>query len=138
MDPFEDTRLRSEELLWAFTLDVLLLKRVCVLAWDPRYSNTVNASLFFFFFVFSRFRSNRLLFSRICWLFHCKQCICALFTDLQIPLFIIFSLKMGLTVLFTHLKNISLQYFQFQFSVSVKISSIQTDPKYKYDRFVGK
>ena len=40
-----------------------------------------------------------------------------------------FLLKMGPTVLFTYLKNISLQCFQFQFSVSAKISSIQTDPK---------
>ena len=39
-----------------------------------------------------------------------------------------FSLKMGLTVLFTHLKNILLQYFQFQFLISTKINSIQTDP----------
>ena len=43
-----------------------------------------------------------------------------------------FSLKMGPTVLFTHLKIISLQCFQFQFSVSAKISSIQTDPKCVY------
>ena len=35
---------------------------------------------------------------------------------------------MGLTILFIHLKIILLQYFQFQFSVSAKISSIQTDP----------
>ena len=40
-----------------------------------------------------------------------------------------FSLKMGLATLFTHLKIILLQCFQFQFSVSVTISSIQTDPK---------
>ena len=39
-----------------------------------------------------------------------------------------FSLKMGPTALFKHLKIILLQYFQFQFSVSAKISSIQTDP----------
>ena len=39
-----------------------------------------------------------------------------------------FSLKMGPTILFTHLKIILLQCFQFQFSVSVKISSIQMDP----------
>ena len=37
-----------------------------------------------------------------------------------------FLLKIGPTVLFTHLKIISLQYFQFQFSVSGQISSIQT------------
>ena len=39
-----------------------------------------------------------------------------------------FSLKIGPTVLFTHLKNILLQYFQFQFSILAKISSIQTYP----------
>ena len=38
-----------------------------------------------------------------------------------------FLLKIGLTVLFTHLKIILLQYFQF--SVSATISSIQTDLK---------
>ena len=42
---------------------------------------------------------------------------------------------MGHTILFTHLKIILLQYFQF--SVSAKISCIQTDPKKKYD-WVGK
>ena len=42
---------------------------------------------------------------------------------------VIFLLKMGTTALFTYLKIISLQYFQFQFSVSAKISSIQTHPK---------
>ena len=36
---------------------------------------------------------------------------------------------MGPTTLFTHLKIISLQCFQFQFSVSAKIFSIQTHPK---------
>ena len=41
----------------------------------------------------------------------------------------IFLLKMGPTALFTHLKIILLQCFQFQFSVSVIISSIQTDPR---------
>ena len=45
-----------------------------------------------------------------------------------------FSLKIGLTVLFTHLKIISLQCFQFQFSISAKISSIQTEPKYRIPR----
>ena len=39
-----------------------------------------------------------------------------------------FLFKMGPTALFTHLKIISLQCFQFQFSVSAKISSIQTHP----------
>ena len=44
-----------------------------------------------------------------------EQCTHALFTDPQIPLFsAIFSLKMGPTTLFTHLKIILLQCFQFQ------------------------
>ena len=38
-------------------------------------------------------------------------------------------LKIGLTILFTHLKIILLQYFQF--SVLVKINSIQRDPYIK-------
>ena len=40
-----------------------------------------------------------------------------------------FSLKIGSTVLFTHLKIILLQYFQFLIFNFSKISSIQTDPK---------
>ena len=59
---------------------------------------------------------------------NCEQYIRALFTVPQITLFSHFLLKMGPTALFTHLKIISLQYFQFQFSVSAKISSIQTHP----------
>ena len=39
-----------------------------------------------------------------------------------------FSLKMGFTILFTHLKIILLQCFQFQFLISATISSIQTNP----------
>ena len=41
----------------------------------------------------------------------------------------IFSLKMGPTALFTHLKIILLQYFQFSVFSFNKISSIQTHPK---------
>ena len=41
----------------------------------------------------------------------------------------LFSLKMGHTVLFTHLKIILLQYFQFSIFSFSKISSIQIDPK---------
>ena len=43
---------------------------------------------------------------------------------------VICSLKMDPTTLFTHLKIILLQCFQFQFSVSATINSIQTDPIY--------
>ena len=47
-----------------------------------------------------------------------------------------FSLKMGPTALFTHLKIILLQCFQFQFSVSAKISSIQSDPMYTWPTMI--
>ena len=50
-----------------------------------------------------------------------------------------FSLKMDLTVLFTHLKIILLQCFQFSVFSFSKISSIQTDPQYliKQEFYVG-
>ena len=41
-----------------------------------------------------------------------------------------FSLKLGLTILFTHLKIILLQYFQFS-----AISSIQTNPQFLIQRY---
>ena len=44
--------------------------------------------------------------------------------DPQISFLVKFSLKIGLTALFTHLKIILLQYFQFS-----TINDIQTDPK---------
>ena len=40
-----------------------------------------------------------------------------------------FSLKIGLTILFAHLKIILLQYFQFSVFNFSKINSIQTEPK---------
>ena len=46
----------------------------------------------------------------------------------QITLFSNIFIKMGPIALFTHLKIILLQCFQFQFSVSAKIMCIQTDP----------
>ena len=61
---------------------------------------------------------------------NCEQCICVLFMVPQITLFSNFLLKMGSTILFTHLKIILLQCFQFQFSISAKISSIQTHPQH--------
>ena len=51
----------------------------------------------------------------------------ARFTDLQTSLFNNFSLKMGSTALFTHLKIILLQYFQFSVFSFNKISFIQTE-----------
>ena len=51
-------------------------------------------------------------------LMHCSR-------DLQVRVSTNFSLKLGLTVLFTYLKIILLQCFQFS-----AISGFQTDPKY--------
>ena len=66
-------------------------------------------SLFFFsFFLF--FCS-----ARICWLFHGEQCICALFTNPQIPLFSNFFIKNGSHGTIHTFKN----YFATVFSVSV-------------------
>ena len=79
--------------------------------------------LFFFFFFFFWIQPAIVDFV------NCEKCIRVLFTVPQITLFSNFFIKNGPTTLFTHLKIISLQYFQFQFSLSVKISSIQTHPK---------
>ena len=59
---------------------------------------------------------------------HHSRTVAALFTYLKI-------LKMDPMILFIHLKITLLQYFQFsvfnfQFSVSTKINSIQMDPKF--------
>ena len=58
-----------------------------------------------------------------------EQCIRALFTIPQITFSATFLLKMGLIALFTHLKIILLQCFQFQFSILAKINLIQTYQK---------
>ena len=62
--------------------------------------------------------------------YYCLSLFITLFTGSTTTLFRKKILKMSLTVLFTHLKIILLQYFQF--SVSVTISSIQTDPISNY------
>ena len=49
--------------------------------------------------------------------------------DPQVQNSVNFKLKLGLTALFTHLKIILLQYFQFSV-----ISGIQTNPKMNSDR----
>ena len=90
------------------------------LSWNPRLHFSPRFSFYFLFF----FQPAIVDFV------NCEQCICVLFMVPQITLFSIFLLKMGPTILFTHLKIISLQCFQFQFSVSAKISSIQTHPQH--------
>ena len=61
---------------------------------------------------------------------NCEQYIHHCLRSHKLHFSVTFLLKIGPTVLFTHLKIISLQCFQFQFSVSAKINSIQTHPYY--------
>ena len=58
-----------------------------------------------------------------CWVFYSEPCICALFRDPQILLFNNFFIKNRSHGIIYTFKN----YFTTMFSVSVKISSIQTD-----------
>ena len=89
----------------------------------PVWIQIIVASAFllcgFLFFLF-------LFPARICWLFYSEQCICVLFTDPQIPLFSNLFIKNGSHDTIYTFKN----YFATVFSISEKISSIQTDPIY--------
>ena len=104
----------SERLVWTF----YCVSAFAFWAWDPRYSNTVNAS-FFFFCLFSRVSGVigycASLFSLKCWLFHGEQCIRALFTDPQIPLFSNFFIRNGFHSTIHTFKK----YFATVFLVSV-------------------
>ena len=79
--------------------------------------------------VASAFLSCRFLFlfffgsAHTCWLFYSEQCIRALFRDPQILLFSKFFIKNRSHSIIYTFKN----YFATMFSVSTKISSIQTD-----------
>ena len=86
-----------------------------------RLSSVCVLLLHFFFFHAFCFRGQLSLFM------HCSRTVHVLFMGSTTTLFIKKILKMGPTVLFTHLKIILLQCFQF--SVSATINSIQTDPK---------
>ena len=55
--------------------------------------------------------------------------LCTIYGSHKLHFLSTFSLKMGPTALFTHLKIILLQCFQFSVFSFSKISSIQTDPK---------
>ena len=78
------------------------------------FGSTFTLSIFFFFFThFLLFKTNNTVHNTV----HGTH---SHFIIKKI-------LKMGLMVLFTHLKIILLQYFQF--SISAKRSCIQTDPK---------
>ena len=86
---------------------------------DPRFEPTSAFCFFFFFFFFTRFGKTRLLFmycsmnsNNKCWLFCSKQCIMYCSWTHKFHFLATFSLKMGPTLLFTHLKIILLQWFQ--------------------------
>ena len=84
----------------------------------PRFLSCVFLFFFFFFFV----QPQQLTLSTVnSTSVHCSR-------SHKLHFSATFLFKMGPTALFTHLKIISLQCFQFQFSVSAKISSIQTHP----------
>ena len=107
---------------------------VCVWEARLRFPNACFAFSAFFFFFFPHVSSQffivhsllRLLFinsSRNIWLFSVNSARCTLFTDPQILFFSHFLLKMGHTVLFTHLKFILLQYFSvFSFSFQLYLN----------------
>ena len=107
------------------TPNIFLRDKVCV--WIARLHVHVFSFYVFLFFFFSFFSKPQLLTksSVNSASVHCLRTYKLYFS-------VTFSLKMGLITLFTHLKIISLQCFQFQFSVSAKISSIQTDSKEIY------
>ena len=91
----------------------------------PTFTFSFHVSVFFFlfFFFFSAWPVNLLCRDKN----YCSYTVSVLFTYCNSTVHALNILKMGLTVLFTPLKIILLQYFQF--SVSATISSIQTVPQ---------
>ena len=89
-----------------------------MLVWIALISAVSAFPQFFFFFFFSATMVDP---------FFCEQVHCS--RTYKLHFLSTFSLKIGPTVLFTHLKIILLQYFQFSIFNFSKISSIQTDPK---------
>ena len=90
-----------------------------VFVWIHVCVSPVCVSRFFFFFFFQRFGKTWLLFmycsmnsNSKCWLFCRKQCIMYCSWSHKFHFLATFSLKMGHTILFTHLKIILLQWFQ--------------------------
>ena len=103
------------------------------LGWSCVYICEFTFCSFFFFFFSCVSESNaatvHALFmnsSHKGWLFNSEKCIRALFTDPQISLFNNFFIKNGFHGTIHTFKN----YFATIFSVSVKISLIQSDSKY--------
>ena len=85
-------------------------------------------SAFFFFFFFFRVNSN------LTWV-HCSRTV----WHCSCTVYVLKNIKNETTILFTHLKIILLQCFQFSvfsFKFSATISSIQTDP-YRYRLLVN-
>ena len=91
---------------------------VIVLVWIALTSAAFAFPQFFFSFLFSRNGWPVFL-----WTMH----LCTVHKSHQLHFLSTFSLKLSLTVLFTYLKIILLQYFQFSIFNFSKISSIQTD-----------
>ena len=105
---------------------------------DPAFAFAFTFLHFFFFFFFPAaahsIRGQRLLFiwtvAGNCWLFNFFYQFCDPWTvhgTHKSHFWVTFSLKLGPTLLFTYLKIILLQCFQFSVFSFSKISSIQTN-----------
>ena len=104
----------------------------CILCFAFYSSSSSFSFSFVFFFSLHRFcfKGTRALFMH-CWVLFI-YCLNILFDTV----YGLKNIKNGSMILFTYLKIILLQYFQFsvfsfQFLVSAKISCIQTDPLYQ-------
>ena len=101
------------------SIGVILIFKWIFSSWILCASLDTRLCFAFLFFFFTRFGKTRLLFmycsmnsNRKCWLFCSKQCIMYCSGTHKFHFLATFSLKMGPTVLFTHLKIILLQWFQ--------------------------
>ena len=109
-------------------LAVLKARYICLFMKKSSLSASLDSTLrlcflsfFFFFFFFFFFSGNG--WSVLLWTVH----LCTVHGPHKLHFLLIFSLKMGLIALFTYLKIILLQCFQFSVFSFSKISSIQTD-----------
>ena len=108
------------------------------------FVSCIFSFLFFFFFLVSYNRGQRLLFNEQQHFFYFIVPLSHQWVPYTVHgthkchISATFSLKMDPTILFIHLKIILLQCFQFQFSISTTISSIQTNPFSQLKKIVMK
>ena len=111
-------------------LDIIVEQEDSGYVWEPRLRLRLHISVFFFFF-FTRLWDLQLLFMHKVWLFlaffsQSVDTVHYLWTyKFHFP--VTFLLKMSLTILFTHLKIILLQYFSV-FCFSFQLCSNRPKP----------